>query len=202
MSTVAEGNREGRIACSNPACAAEVPADRARCPRCGQSLREPSRGDRLEPMARALTEHGQRFARLAGEAERVVAMAREAIDERQQSERRRLQRHLEETLEASRRAARADFDEAAARTKALAAEASGVQVASVGLTIPGTRGEKLDAPVILPLLDEGHVVLSAPEERREEALGAVAGILRAALASRPPARSATGSSTRSGPARR
>jgi DNA segregation ATPase FtsK/SpoIIIE, S-DNA-T family len=185
VSAVAEGSREGRVTCSNPACAAQVPAGRARCPRCGQSLTEASRAERLDPMARALTEHRLRFARVAREAERVVGAARERIDGQRQRSRRELDRRLAETTAESVRAARAELDRAAERAEALAEQQDDPRVGSIVLPVPGD-GRKLELPVILPLLDAGHIVVKAPEDRREEALGAVAGILRSALACKPP----------------
>jgi len=185
VSAVAEGSREGRITCSNPACAAEVPAGRARCPRCGQSLTEASRAERLEPMERALVEHRLRFARVAREAERAVGAAREQIDSQRQRSRRELDQRLSEATAESIRAARAEFDEAAERVADLAAPLEDPRVGSLSLRAPG-GGRKLELPVMLPLLDAGHVVVKAPEDRRDEALGAVAGILRSTLASKPP----------------
>ena len=181
---VAEGSREGRVTCSNPACAANVPAGRARCPRCGQSLSEPSLTKQLEPMERALAEHRLRFGRVVGEAERVLGAAREAIEARGERSRRRLEQRLSEAAAESARAAGADFNRAAERVARLAGEESGPRVGSFALPVPGEGRKKLEVPVLVPLLDEGHVVVRAPEDRRDEALGAVAGILHSALAAK------------------
>src|SRR4029077_14583516 len=68
----------------------------------------------------------------------------------------------------------------------LAAAEHGPRVGSLKLRTPGGERQKLEVPVLLPLLDEGHIVVRAPEDRRQEALGAVAGVLLSALASKPP----------------
>ncbi|HEV2857681.1 MAG TPA: FtsK/SpoIIIE domain-containing protein [Solirubrobacterales bacterium] len=180
MSAVAEGGKEGRVTCSNPACGAEVAASCARCPRCGSSLTQ-----RLEPMEKVLVEHRARFVRVAREAELVVASARGEIDERRERSRRELDRRLTKVVAESTRSARVEFDRAAARVLELAAAESGPRVGGLDLRAPG-GDQRTKVPVILPLLDQGHVVVRAAEERRQEALGVVANVLLSALASKPP----------------
>ena len=137
-------------------------------------------------MERALADHQLRFERIAREAERVVGAAREVIEDQRERSRSQLDRRLKEMASESARAARADFDLAAARVARLAADERGPRVGTVSLAVPGEGREKLEMPVMLPLLDEGHIVVRAPEGRRDEAIGTVAGILRMALAAKPP----------------
>ncbi|HEX7245800.1 MAG TPA: FtsK/SpoIIIE domain-containing protein [Solirubrobacterales bacterium] len=184
VSVVAQGGGGSRATCSNPACEALIPTGRARCPRCGEAL-VVSRGERLEPMAQALAEHRVRFEHLAHEADRVVRTAREEMNDQRVRSRQRLERRLTATLAESMKLAHADFERAAERVGELATAETGPRVGSLSLAIPGEDRKKLDLPVILPLLDEGHIVIRAPESRREEALGVLAGILRRTLAGRP-----------------
>ncbi|HET7589167.1 MAG TPA: FtsK/SpoIIIE domain-containing protein [Solirubrobacterales bacterium] len=186
VAVLAEGGREGKPTCPNPACGATVSADRARCPRCGQALAETSHAQRLEPMQRALAEHRARIARVAREGEAAVAAARQLIESQRQRSRRELDQQLANVVEESTRSARAEFDRALARVGELAAEERGPKVGNLALRAPGGERQKLEVPVMLPLLDRGHVVIHAPEERRQDALGAVAGVLLDALASKPP----------------
>jgi hypothetical protein len=182
---VAEGGREGKVSCPNPACGARVTAGRARCPRCGQALAEAVAAERLRPMQGALAEHRARFAKVAKEGELAVEAARETIESRRRRSRRELDERLAEAREASVRSARSEFEQTAARVEELAGEERGVRVGDLALRPFDGERRKLEVPVILPLLDEGHVVVRAPEDRRQEALGAVAGVLLEALASRP-----------------
>jgi hypothetical protein len=137
-------------------------------------------------MERALAEHRLRFARVAGEAERVLAATRKAIGVQSQGERERLERQLSTEMAEGRRAAQVEFERAVERVTSLSGEEPGPRVGSFALRAPGEKARKLEVPVMLPLLDRGHIVVKAPEERREEAIGVVAGILKSALAARPP----------------
>lgn len=137
-------------------------------------------------MQDALAEHEARFAKVAREGELVVEAAREAIADRRRRSRRELDQRLAQAEEESLRSARSQFERAAARVEELAAEERGSRVGDLALRPFGGERQKLEVPVILPLLDEGHVVVRAPEDRRPEALGVVAGVLLSALASRAP----------------
>lgn len=147
-------------------------------------MTEPSRSKRLEPIERALAEHRLRFGRVAGEAERVLASARGAIDTGRQRSRHQLEQRLSELAAEGERAAAADFKRAAERVTRLAGEESGPRVGSFRLPVPGKARKELEVPVLAPLLDQGHIVVRAPEGRRDEALGAIAGILHSALAAK------------------
>jgi len=136
-------------------------------------------------MRKALAEHRERFAKVAREGELVVGAARETIDARRERSRRELDERLKQATEESAGSARAEFERAAARVGELAAAERGPRVGSLTLRTPGGERQKLEVPVLLPLLDEGHIVVRAPEDRRQEALGAVAGVLLSALASKP-----------------
>jgi hypothetical protein len=182
---VGVGSKE-KVTCPNPACAASVPAGRARCSRCGQSLNEPSRPDRLGSLEDALAKHSLRFARLAKESERVLAAARAAIESHADGSRRRLDERLTAASAESVRAVGEQFDAVAERVAAIGAEEDGVRVGDVSVRRPGPDGGKLEVPVLLPLLDQGHIVVRAPADRRQEAVGAVAGVLLSALAAYPP----------------
>jgi hypothetical protein len=137
-------------------------------------------------MQDALAEHRTRFAKVAREGELVLEKARAVIDGRRDRDRRELDERLAQAEKASMRSARAEFERAAARVEELAGEQRGPRVGDLALRPFGGERKELEVPVILPLLDEGHIVVRAPEDRRQEALGAVAGVLLSALASRPP----------------
>jgi DNA segregation ATPase FtsK/SpoIIIE, S-DNA-T family len=184
--SAAAGKDTGReISCPNSACGVSVRADRARCPHCGQRLTEPFGADKLAPAVTALEQHSRRFSRLAEEAEKVLSGSREAIDQFEKRSRQQLSEHLAAATAENLRAAREEFAAAAERVESAAAEDGGVRVGTLTVRRPGNDGE-LAVPVSLPLLDAGHLVVRAPAERREEAIGTVATALLRTLESRPP----------------
>jgi S-DNA-T family DNA segregation ATPase FtsK/SpoIIIE len=137
-------------------------------------------------MESALSEHTLRFGRVAQEARRVAVTAREQIDAHRQRWRHQLEEQLATATAGSERTARQQFDQAAERVAAVGANEGGPEVGRLAVPVPGTRRETLEVPVLLPLLDEGHIVVRAPRQRRDEAVTSVAGILLSALASKPP----------------
>ncbi len=137
-------------------------------------------------MQKALAEHRARFARVAQEGEQAVRAATDLIESRRRRSRNELDERLAKAVEESHDSARARFDRARARVDELGVEEQGPTVGRLRLPVPGGGRQKLDVPVRLPLLDRGHVVVRAPEARREEALAAAAGVLLGGLASQEP----------------
>jgi hypothetical protein len=182
-STASEKERP-KSHCSNPACGATVPADRARCPRCGQKL-ETSRAAELESMRGALDKHTRRFSTLANEANRVTAAAQRAIDDHRRRSLAELEERLAEEIGESQRRAREQFDAVARRARELAHTDTGLRVGTLSVPNPGTAGESVELPVLAPLLDAGHLVVRAPSRQREKAIGLLGGVLLQALAGRP-----------------
>ncbi|MGV1049823.1 MAG: FtsK/SpoIIIE domain-containing protein [Solirubrobacterales bacterium] len=136
-------------------------------------------------MIDALEQHSKRFGRLAAEAEKVLSASRQAIDAHAKRSREQLSEQLAASTASSLSAAREEFAAAADRVERAAGGDTGVRVGTVTVRRPGNGGA-LEAPVSLPLLDQGHVVVRAPAERRQEAVGTVAGALLQTLGSRPP----------------
>jgi hypothetical protein len=137
------------------------------------------------PMVSALEEHEKRFGRLAQEAERVLAAAREAIGEQGARRRAALDRQLADATAKSLGSAQRQFETMAARVAEAGAADPGVQVGRLSVRRPGKGAQRLELPVRLPLLDAGHVVVRAPAARRQEAIGVVGDILLDTLSSRP-----------------
>lgn len=137
-------------------------------------------------MRSALEEHTKRFERLAHEAERVLSASRQAIGEYGTRRREELDRELATTTVASIRDAQREFDAMAARVASAGEADAGVHLGKLSVRRPGKGTPPLELPVQLPLLDAGHVVVRAPAERRQEAIGVVGDVLLDTLASRPP----------------
>lgn len=64
--------------------------------------------------------------------------------------------------------------------------ATDLRVGTVSVQGPGLPGSGIELPVLAPLLDRGHLIVRAPQRRREEAIALVGGVLLRALASQPP----------------
>ncbi len=75
---------------------------------------------------------------------------------------------------------------AAAESAAAPSAATDLRVGTVSVKGPGLPGSGLELPVLAPLLDRGHLIVRAPQRRREEAIALVGGVLLRALASQPP----------------
>src|SRR3977135_3801982 len=106
-STTSEKERP-KSHCSTPACGAPVPANRARCPRCGQKL-ETSPAGELGAMRGALDKHTRRFSTLANEAHRVTDAAQRAIDDHRRRSLAELEERLAWEIGENQRQAREEF---------------------------------------------------------------------------------------------
>lgn len=115
----------------------------------------------------------------------MLSASRQAIDEYRERSREQLSRHLAESTRASLHAASEEFAAATERVREADAGDAGIRVGATTVRRPGDEGV-LEVPVSLPLLDAGHIVLRAPADRRQEAIGAIAGALLRTLASAPP----------------